>query len=78
MVNHKYRFNPDDPTASVTKMVQNLGWKELRERRCEARLVLFYKIAIPINSYLTLAPNRYRSRHAHTYTYSIPYTRTDI
>jgi hypothetical protein len=83
-VHNIYRYNPDDPESnSVTKMIQTLEWKSLQERRWEARLVLFYKAvnglaAIPVNTYLTPAPNIYRMRHAHQHSYLIPYARTDI
>ena len=43
--------------ASVTDMVQTLGWRPLEARRSDARLVLFYKIvhglvAVPIPPYV--------------------------
>ena len=33
-----------DRKASVTKMVQDLGWRTLDQRRADARLCLFFKI----------------------------------
>ena len=37
-----------DRKASVTQMVNNLGWRSLEQRRADARLCLFYKIVYSI------------------------------
>ena len=46
-----------DRKASVTEMVNNLGWRSLEQRRADARLCLFYKIvygivAIPLPDHI--------------------------
>ena len=47
--NHKKRISQIelsnfDQRASVTQIVQNLGWRTLDQRRADARLCLFYKV----------------------------------
>lgn len=79
---NNYRRNPLDPTSSVTRMLQQLNWQTLQQRRQEARLTFFYKavhslIALPINQYLTpIYPTR-STRRSHDQQYRIPYCRTD-
>ena len=46
-----------DRKASVTEMVNNLGWRSLEQRRADARLCLFYRIvygivAIPLPDHI--------------------------
>ena len=46
--------------ASVTQIVQDLGWRTLDQRRADARLCLFYKIvhglvALPLPEYILTA-----------------------
>ena len=46
-----------DQRASVTQIVQNLGWRTLEQRRTDARLCLFYKVvhglvAVPLPDYI--------------------------
>ena len=38
------------PYASVTQMLQSLGWRSLEQRRCDSRLCLFYKIMWPCSN----------------------------
>ena len=45
----------NDPTESVTAMLNELGWHSLSKRREDARLILFYKI---INN-LAKVPNEH-------------------
>ena len=50
-------FSNFDRQASVTKIVQNLGWRTLDQRRADARLCLFFKIvhglvAVPLPVYI--------------------------
>ena len=60
-------------TSSVTSMLEELGWKDLKQRRAKARVTLLYKItyslvAIPLLGYLQpLAHGRTRSTHVHHY-----------
>jgi hypothetical protein len=58
--------------ASVTSMLDALGWQSLLERRVIARMTMMYKIthcliAIPVTQYLT--PPQIQSRHHHPYSY---------
>ena len=58
------------PTASVSDMLQELGWRSLLQRRCDARLVLLYKIKnglVACNRDQLKDPIR-RSRHTHDHT----------
>ena len=57
-----------DYRASITDILNQLGWIPLVQRRREARLALMYKIvqgkvAIPVDSILTLADQRTRKKH---------------
>ena len=61
-------------TSSVTKMLEDLGWKNLAERRRDLRLALLYKIvhghiAVPTDDILVTADNRTRSNHQYKYRY---------
>ena len=54
--------------SSVSKMLQDLQWQPLKERRREIRLTLLFrlvhgKIAIPVDDVLTRADARTRSQH---------------
>ena len=54
--------------SSVTSMLEHLGWRSLGDRRCDTRLLMFYKIghglvAVPMPSYV-LPPIRL-TRHMH-------------
>jgi hypothetical protein len=56
------------PTASVSKMLHDLGWKSLYERRCDQRLVLLYKIInnqafVQTEGILIPADSRTRANH---------------
>lgn len=70
--------------ASVTNMIQTLGWPTLQQRRHFTSLVMFYKVshqlvAIPV----TMLPPMLRdstghmSRYHHNLAYLIPYGRID-
>ena len=57
--------------ASVTDMIETLGWRSLAQRRAHARLCLFYKIihglvAVPLPSYIQLNTRISRFRQLHT------------
>ena len=57
-----------DPKASVTDMLDSLGWRSLEQRRVDSRLCLMYKLAynlIPLSHKDQLRPPRRRSRHVH-------------
>jgi hypothetical protein len=58
--------------ASVTKMMDNLGWEPLQHRRITGRFIMLYKItyqlvAIPIHPLLQLPTRLTRQNHIHTY-----------
>ena len=69
-----------DRQASITKIVQDLGWRTLDQRRADARLRLFYKIlhglvALPLPDYIQ---HRNRiSRYCHSMTVKQVSTSTD-
>ena len=82
----RFCSNNYHPTASVTEMLQDLGWTSLELRRTMIRLNLLYKMSrkqndIDVNNYLqphsevrTLGSHRYRRRQdkatKNTYFYS--------
>jgi hypothetical protein len=58
--------------SSVTRMIQKLGWKNLKERRKDIRLTMLYKIVndianIPKEEILIPSDNRTRSEHGHKF-----------
>ena len=56
--------------ASVTEMLNELGWRSLEERRIDARLVLMYKIVqgiLPVSCSNLLRPALRRSRNKHSF-----------
>ena len=66
--------------ASVTRIVQDLGWRTLDQRRADARLCLFYKIvhglvAVPLPEYIQY--NNRVSRYCHSMTFRQVSTSTD-
>ena len=68
-----------DYRASVTDILNQLGWIPLVQRRREARLALMYKIvqgkvAIPVDSILTLADQHTRKKHQYKYRHLISNT----
>ena len=40
----RFVLNKKDRYASVTKMMESLGWPSLQKRRTNAKLIMFYKI----------------------------------
>ena len=69
-----------DRKASVTKMVQDLGWRTLDQRRADARLCLFFKIlhglvAVPPPDYIQ--HSNIISRYCHSMTFRQVSTSTD-
>ena len=69
-----------DRKASVTKIVQDLGWRTLDQRRAEARLCLFFKIlhglvAVPLPDYIQHSTRI--SRYCHSMTFRQVSTSTD-
>ena len=61
--------------ASVTLMLEELGWRSLLQRRANLRLILFFKclhglVAVDIGRDLT--PQRRDSRHAQPMSFNIP------
>jgi hypothetical protein len=70
------------PLASVTGMLDTLGWKTLEERRVESRLTMMYKIShnlVDFNTdqYLKLHPES-RTRGSHPLKYQIPKATKDV
>ena len=68
--------------ASVSDMIQTLGWNTLQERRTYTNLVMFYKIsyhlvAIPQSFLPPLLCTGHFSRYNHTLAYLIPYSRIE-
>ena len=75
-----WTVNNFERQASVTRIVQDLGWRTLYQRRADARLCLFYKIghglvAVPLPEYIQYS-NRV-SRYCHSMTFRQVYTSTD-
>ena len=69
-----------DRHASVTRIVQDLGWRSLDQRRADARLCLFFKVihglvAVPLPDYVQYS-NRI-SRYCHSMTFRQVYTSRD-
>ena len=69
-----------DRKASVTKIVQDLGWRTLDQRRADARLCLFFKIlhglvAVPLPDYIQHSTRI--SRYCHSMTFRQVSTSTD-
>ena len=63
-----WTFGNFDNRASVTEMLNKLGWRTLEQRRADARLCLFYKIfyglvAVPLPNYVQY--NNKISRYCH-------------
>jgi hypothetical protein len=70
------------PLASVTGMLDMLGWKTLEERRVESRLTMMYKISnnlVDFNTdqYLKLHPES-RTRGSHPLKHQIPKATKDV
>ena len=69
--------------ASVTAMLEELGWRTLQERRCISRLVFFYKTRIQKtachipSSFRPIVP-LYASRLSNSCQHTMPHTRSDI
>ena len=69
-----------DRHASVTRIIQDLGWRSLDQRRADARLCLFFKVihglvAVPLPDYVQYS-NRI-SRYCHSMTFRQVYTSRD-
>ena len=69
-----------DRKASVTQIVQDLGWRTLDQRRADARLCLFFKIlhglvAVPLPDYIQ--HSTIISRYCHSMTFRQVSTSTD-
>ena len=69
----RFCCNNYQPTASVTAMIQDLGWKTLESRRTMTRLTLLYKMSrgeIDIDTDSFLRPHAESRTHAsHSYRY---------
>ena len=76
----RYTTNIWERQASVTALLQKLGWITLQERRKISRLVMMYKItnglvAIPVAQYVI--PTTRPTRHCHALGFRIPQSRTE-
>ena len=70
-----------DRMASVSAMLETLGWRILEQRRVDSCLCLFYKIvnnmdAVPLPDYIK--PNPRTSRRGHSMTFHQIHTRKDF
>ena len=70
-----------DRRASVTEILDKLGWRTLEQRRADARLCLFYKIvyglvAVPLPDHVQY--NNRISRYCHSMTFRQVSTSTDF
>ena len=59
-------------TASVTDMIETLGWRTLKQRHSDARLCLFFKIinnmvALPLPDYIQPNPRISRRDHSRSF-----------
>ena len=75
----RYMKQQFDYRASVTNILNQLGWIPLVQRRREAWLALMYKIvqgkvAIPVDDILSLADQRMRTKHPYKYRHLISNT----
>ena len=67
-------------TSSTSKMISDLGWESLQQRRSDTRLVMMYRIThclIDITASTYLHPSTLSTR-GHTLRYTIPFCRTDV
>lgn len=68
-----------DP-GSMTGIISRLGWKSLRVRRKESRLILFYKglkgqANVPVKNLVRLKP---KGEMAHRHQFHVPFAKTDV
>ena len=79
----RFVCNNYSPYSSVTQMLSDLGWQQLKDRRKHIRLALSYKIvhhliAVPHEDILRKADSRTWSSHNYKYrtlrSYKDPYT----
>ena len=71
----RYVYNCYDMKASVTTMLEELGWRSLEQRRADLRLTLLYKcingiVAVDLSD--DLIPQTRTSRHHHHLAFFIP------
>ena len=64
----RWTLSEYSPYASVTQMLQSLGWRSFEQRRSDSRLCLFYKIiyglvAIDMSSYVVHPLRTLRNSH---------------
>ena len=68
----RFVCNNYSPYSSVTQMLSDLVWQQLKDRRKHIRLALFYEIvhyliAVPHEDFLLKADPRTRSSHNYKY-----------
>ena len=71
--------NCDSETGSMTKILEQVKWESLKQRRKGSRLMVFYKglkgqASIPVDNLKT--PLRHTRNH-HSEPFQVPYARTD-
>ena len=59
--------------ASVTTMLDELGWHSLKRRRADQRLTILYKIVDEVDLSKEIIPLTRHSRNSHTKSFRIPY-----
>ena len=62
--------------ASVTAMLEELGWRSLKQRRTDQRLIMLYKIVnnlVEVDLSEELIPLTRHSRNSHAKSFRIPY-----
>ena len=67
--------------ASVTTMLDELGWRNLKKRRADQRLIMLYKIVnnlVEVDLSKELIPLTRHSRNGHAKSFRIPYERKPI
>ena len=76
----RYVLNRYHYSASVTEMLNELGWKSLEERRRNMRLTMMYKITnslVAINGALYLRPRLIQNRKCNEFAFILPSTGPD-
>ena len=76
----RYVCNSYQRRASVSEMIQRIGWPSLATRREQARLALMYKVAnnlVLIDPSGRLIPQARPGRHSNTWSYHLPSCKTE-
>jgi len=78
----RFIFNDYSYTSSVTRMLQDLHWATLKQRRTQAKLITLYKIVhnilyVPTNNILIQTTPSYPIRNHHTHHFVVPSARLE-